>query len=176
MEKTQDHTVMQDEFTQHYLHSFPAVARLVKRSGGSLDDARDVFQDALVALYEKRRGDAGLHNPSGYLHGIARNLWLKKLARDPHVHASRLNDNTEVGAPDAEPRISDQLYHYIARSGDRCLQVLKAFYYDRLTPRQLAARFGFSGERSATVQKHKCLEKVKHSIQQKGLKKENFYE
>ncbi|MCB0583518.1 MAG: hypothetical protein KDD10_29835, partial [Phaeodactylibacter sp.] len=40
-------------FEQLYSSCFPKVARLVKALGGEYEDARDIFQDALVVLYEK---------------------------------------------------------------------------------------------------------------------------
>jgi hypothetical protein len=40
----------------------------------------------------------------------------------------------------------------------------------------IAGRFGFSGERSATVQKFKCLEKVRDTIKSKSLSYEDFVE
>lgn len=44
------------------------------------------------------------------------------------------------------------------------MQLLIAFYYDGLSMQDMARRFGFSGTRSATVQKHKCLEKVRAEV------------
>jgi hypothetical protein len=40
--------------------------------------------------------------------------------------------------------------------------------------KQIAQRFGLSGERSAAVQKHKCLEKVRNTVKEKALTYEDF--
>ena len=40
-------------FAQLYEETFPNVAKFVANRGGTFDDAKDIFQDALVILYEK---------------------------------------------------------------------------------------------------------------------------
>jgi len=54
--------------------------------------------------------------------------------------------------------------------------LLRAFYYDKLSMSKIANRFGFSSERSATVQKYKCLEKVRDLVKEKSLSYEDFLE
>jgi hypothetical protein len=53
---------------------------------------------------------------------------------------------------------------------------LKAFYYDNLPVNTIANLFGYSGERSATVQKYKCMEKVRETIKERSLAYEDFIE
>ena len=55
------------------------------------------------------------------------------------------------------------LYRCEYRSQE-CLELLTAFYYEHLPLRDIATKFGFNGTRSATVQKYKCLEKVREKI------------
>src|ERR1700743_1178033 len=67
-------------FTRLYLSAFPPVAKYVSRRGGSFDEAKDIFHDAMIILYEKAAAgkvDAGV-NETAYLVGIAKHLWLKK--------------------------------------------------------------------------------------------------
>jgi len=70
----------------------------------------------------------------------------------------------------AEPEDTDMeemeqsLRYSLVRSGKKCLELLKAFYYDHCSMQDIANRFGFNGTRSATVQKYKCLEKVRNEI------------
>jgi hypothetical protein len=72
-------------------------------------------------------------------------------------------DASEVPEPDREAR-ERGLLASLERTGQKCLELLKAFYYDHLSMDELAARFGFNGRRSATVQKYKCLEKVRENL------------
>jgi hypothetical protein len=56
------------------------------------------------------------------------------------------------------------------------MELLQAFYYDKLPMNTIAGLFGFGGERSATVQKYKCLEKVRDIVKDKSLTYEDFLE
>ncbi|MOA63021.1 hypothetical protein D3C78_1886090 [compost metagenome] len=56
------------------------------------------------------------------------------------------------------------------------MELLSAFYYERMDMKELGERFGFSGARSATAQKFKCLEKVKETVKQKSLRYEDILE
>ncbi|TFF34772.1 RNA polymerase sigma factor [Mucilaginibacter psychrotolerans] len=159
-----------------YKSAFPAVARYVAKLGGNVDDARDVFQDALVIYYEKAAiGKLELQKgESAYLLGIAKHLWHKKF-RNGRYDIS-LDEFEGFDLPDEiEPQpIAEKLQHYLETAGQRCMQLLGAFYYDKLPMKQIAGLFGYAGERSVTVQKYKCLEKVRETIKQNALQYEDF--
>ena len=74
-------------FEQLYESCFPRVAQLVKALGGGYEDARDIFQDALVILYEKAvEGQLEIQSsPSSYLVGIAKHLWQRQRRQDGHL-------------------------------------------------------------------------------------------
>lgn len=165
----------QELFIRLYQSAFPGAASFIRKMGGNFDEARDIFQDALLIYYEKTRGQKPdpEHNENAYLVGICKHLWYRK-HRDEKAGIP-LDENLDL-AEDEEPEVSGRLMHFVERSGKKCLELLKAFYYDKLNMKELAETFGFSGERSATVQKHKCLEKVRNEIQQRSLSKEDFYE
>lgn len=174
-QKTQAHS-RQALIMQLYKTAFPDVAAFVRKMGGSLDEAKDVFQDALVIYYEKNKETAFLPDKGHrqYLMGIARHLWYKHHGHEKHtIPLATLPD---LQSPGDEPQVSTQLLRYLELSGKRCLDLLSAFYYEQLNMKELARRFGFSGERSATAQKYKCLEKVREAVGQHKLTKDDFYD
>src|SRR5690606_19283523 len=67
-------------FMTLYEICFPTVARFIAKRGGTLDEAADVFQDALLVYYEKTREQSFrvMQDNKGYIFGIARHLWLKR--------------------------------------------------------------------------------------------------
>jgi RNA polymerase sigma factor (sigma-70 family) len=158
-----------------YKSAFPLAAKYVSKMGGSFDDAKDIFQDALVIYYEKViTGNLELRQPeNAYLLGIAKNLWLKKF-REGH-YTLPLNDLDMDAADEAEQQPSaDKLLHYLETAGKKCMEILSAFYYDKLPMKHIAGLFGYAGERSVTVQKYKCLEKVRETVKQNALTYEDF--
>ena len=152
-----------DSIIQLYRDSFPDVARMVRRKGGTLEEAKDAFHDALLIYMEKEKaGRLQLYSsPKAYLLGIARICWLR--ARGATVALPEAFDVAEPEDTDME-EMEQSLRYSLVRSGKKCLELLKAFYYDHCSMQDIANHFGFNGTRSATVQKYKCLEKVRNEI------------
>lgn len=169
MEKTRDAL-----FTGLYQKAFPAVARYVSARGGSLEGARETFQEGLVQYYEKVL-ITGFEPDSGhkkYLIGVCKNLWLKNSHNGLKIQS---DDDLDIADPDHEPAVvTRKLLQALQMAGQKCLDLLQSFYYEKLPMKTLANRFGYTSERSATVQKYKCLEKVRDEVKQKSLSYEDF--
>ena len=152
-----------DPIIELYRNSFPDFARMIGRMGGTLEQAKDSFHDALLIYLEKEKaGSLQLHSsPKAYLLGTARICWLR--SRKSIFPLPEGFDHTDLEDPDPE-EIEQTLLNSLQKSGKRCLELLKAFYYDHRSMQDIAQRFGFKGRRSATVQKYKCLEKVREEI------------
>lgn len=161
-------------FSRLYKNAFPVVAKYVSRMGGDLDEAKDVFQDALVVFYEKTvLHREVLKNDTGYLVGTAKKLWLKRYARTPR---NLPLDQIDVGSGHAESPSSKRLLRFLETAGRKCMDLLKSFYYDQMSLEEIADKYGYSGIRSATVQKYKCLEKVRETVREKSLVYGDFIE
>jgi RNA polymerase sigma factor (sigma-70 family) len=164
-------------FTDLYKKAFPSVAAFISRKGGNFDEAKDIFQDALVIYYEKSQ-DVLLEfdvSEKAYIVGICKNLWKKRFeskhllkSLDSIKDSRSMEENDEIS--------SDKLLKFLERAGKKCMEILKAFYYDKLDASQIASSFGFAGTRSASVQKFKCLEKVRDQVKEKSLGYEDFTE
>jgi RNA polymerase sigma factor (sigma-70 family) len=160
---------------QLYKSAFPVVAKYVAKMGGSVEDAKDVFQDALVIYYEKTiAGNLLANDGKAYLLGIAKHLWFKKFKEQSNTLP--LNNSFEQ-ADEAEPQVSNnKVLHFLETAGKRCMELLSAFYYHKLPVKEAAEQFGYAGERSVTVQKYKCLEKVRTSVKERSLSYADFTE
>src|SRR6187402_2940523 len=129
-EKPAKHTVqLRDKFFESlYEDVFPAVATFVSHRNGSLQDAKDIFHDALIILYEKMRDhtlpEEVSHNR--YLIGIAKHVWIRKFNRDK---SSVPLDETEALitiSDDYFPSPDDQkLLKFLEQTGKRCLEMLR---------------------------------------------------
>lgn len=146
-----------------YRDSFPDFARMIQRMGGTLEQAKDSFHDALLIYLEKEKtGTLHVHaSPKAYLLGTARICWLH--SRKSDLPLPEGFDPEDLRDPETE-ETERTLLKSLQKSGKRCLELLKAFYYDHRSMQDIAERFGFKGRRSATVQKYKCLEKVREEI------------
>ncbi len=173
-------------FTALYEAVFPAVARYIAQRGGALEEAEDVFQDALLAYYEKASGGR-LHlerSEKEYIFGVARYLWAKRyrenrqyMSFDAREATDRWRESGSQWMELPEPQLAHhRIIRILQTAGQKCMQLLTAFYYEKLDMEDLAKRYGFSGKRSATVQKFKCLQKVKQLVKEKSLQYEDFME
>ena len=166
-------------FEELYEMAFPAVASFVGQMNGSFQDAKDIFQDALVIYYEKLADPdfmiQGL--PERYILGIAKHLWIRKFKGD----SKRISLNTleaTISIPvDFFPTLqSKKILQFLEHTGKKCLDLLRGFYYEKLAMKDIAEKLGYSNEHSATVQKYKCLEKIRETIKEKSITYEDFFE
>jgi DNA-directed RNA polymerase specialized sigma24 family protein len=161
-------------FMDLYKTAFPIIARYVSRMGGDFDEAKDVFQDALVVYFEKTiLSPTILRNDIGFLVGTAKNLWLKRYYQ---TNQNIPLDHLEIPLMKDESLSSKRLIRFLETAGRKCMDLLKSFYYDQLSLQEIADEFGYSGARSATVQKYKCLEKVRETVKKKSLVYDDFME
>jgi len=161
-------------FRQLYTHCYPRARQMVLALGGSEEAAKDTFQDALIVFYEKSlSGQLSIeHSPAAYIKGIAKRLWQRQRGSDHHLltfdgFEESLQLPADWGQPEPRPKL--RLFKFLAVAGRKCLDILQAFYYQQMPLRKIAEEFGFRNTRSATVQKHKCLEKIRSEVQQKQL-------
>jgi DNA-directed RNA polymerase specialized sigma24 family protein len=162
-------------FMALYKKAFPNFARYVARMGGSLEEAQDIFQDTLVIYYEKIASAQAeiIVSEKAYLLGIAKNIWLQRYKANSRNQP--LSDFDIEIVPD-EQLATGKILHYLETAGKKCMELLKAYYYDGLSVDNVATLFGYSGTHSATVAKYKCLEKVRETVKQNSLNYADFIE
>lgn len=171
-----DTDVAMEEF---YIHSYPVVAKFVASMNGTPDDAKDVFQDAVIIYLEKNGHSlSGPVKDSGrYLLGIAKHLWLKKFSESRHTIRLDPFESLLNIPEDFYPTLrTGLLVRFLESTGRKCMDLLSDFYYKKLSMKSIAGAYGFSSERSATVQKYKCIEKLREEVKSKSLVYEDFFE
>ena len=168
-------------FEHLYEEVFPAVADIVSKQGGSFHDAKDIFQDALIIFYEKNvSGELNVTlSNEAYIVGIAKHLWVKKfkskyrlLPLDAWEKEIKLHEDyfERVGTK------TNRLLHLLEAAGKKCIELLRSIYYDKLSMNEVSQVHGFSNPHSASVQKYKCIEKIRIIVEQKSLNYEDFME
>ncbi|HYG19542.1 MAG TPA: hypothetical protein VD816_11470 [Ohtaekwangia sp.] len=161
-----------------YKNAFPAVARFISKMGGSFNEAKDIFHDALVIYWEKTADPEFVlpRSAEAYILGIARHLWVKKFRQDTMKVSLESWERDIAVPPDDETPDTLKLLGFLENTGRRCMDLLRAFYYQNLSMTAITGRFGYGSERSTTVQKYKCIEKIRETIKQKSARYEDFLE
>ena len=70
------------------------MTKLVITNSGTEDEARDIYQDALIVFWEKaRKGDLVLTSKiSTFIYSICLNLWRKELERKSRLSSEEKDD------------------------------------------------------------------------------------
>ncbi|HEX8060835.1 MAG TPA: sigma-70 family RNA polymerase sigma factor [Cyclobacteriaceae bacterium] len=163
-------TEAETDLIKTYEEVYPAVASFVAKMGGTQEDAKDLLHDAFVIFFE--RGAA--ENPGAYIFGIVKHLWVRKYKHDKY--RVDLDDKIEIPQEEEPSPIVARLLRLVETAGRSCLDLLQAFYYEKRSAESIADEFNYSNAHSATVQKHKCLQKVRSFVKTKSLDYESFIE
>jgi RNA polymerase sigma factor (sigma-70 family) len=149
--------------------NYPQVEKLILSKGGSKEDAKDVFQEALIIFYEKvSNTEFKLTAAIGtYLYSVSRFLWKDELIKRKGKTAVDV-DFEFTSEEEAEFQLAiereakfKQIERVLSQIGDKCLQLLKLFYYEGLSMKIIASKVGLKSEKIAKNQKYKCLERAK---------------
>jgi len=161
----------QNVFNELYEDEFPKVVKLVINNSGSVDVAKDVFQDALVILIEKvyTKKLELTCTVSTYLYSICRFLWMDQLRqnkREMPLKDEYSYNNAEITVAGFEntPDIYEHVNIAIETLGDPCKQLLECYYYKNLSWAEIASKLGYANAASARNQKYKCLERIKKLV------------
>jgi RNA polymerase sigma factor (sigma-70 family) len=158
-------------FTTLY-KAYPPIEKLIILNGGTKEDAKDVFQNALIIFYQKAlEADFQLTSKiSTFLYSVCRYLWSDELKMKKHHN--QLSENLQVDeayydeVSDYKKREEsfDLMENVLLAIGDKCLKLLKLFYYEKLSMKKIAQKLDFSSENVAKNQKYKCLERAKKKL------------
>lgn len=143
------------------------IRHLVFQNSGNDEDAKDLFQDAVIALFEMSVKPAFKLKSklSTLLYSIARNLWMKQLRGRKYTTA--LKDSEKFISIDEEQYNAEKeerilkIEENIATLGEPCKGLLTGFYYLRLSMSDLSKQYDYSTADHAKAQKYKCLQRLK---------------
>jgi len=152
-----------------YRENYNMVQSLIINNSGSTDDAKDIFQEAMIVLYEKVRSGTFELNCliKTYVYSVSRRLWLKRLQQmNRYVPAiENLQDTVPVEEEVEEnERINSEfqaMEKAISSLGEPCKSLLEAYYLEKKSMQEIALFFGYTNAENAKNQKYKCLVRLK---------------
>ncbi|MEO8583578.1 MAG: sigma-70 family RNA polymerase sigma factor [Flavitalea sp.] len=148
-----------------YSRHFGMIQSLVINNNGSSDDARDIFQEAMIVLYEKSKNEEFelTCQLKTYLYSVCKRLWLKKLSQY-HRLIPDLNGVDEMVPVEDDIEAHDQknaeyllMERALSGLGEPCKSLLEAFYLQKKNMAEIASGFGYTNPDNAKNQKYKCL-------------------
>lgn len=152
-----------------YKDNFNMVQTYILNNNGSYDDARDIFQEAMIALYEKAQSESFVLTCkiNTYVYSICRRLWLKRLQQlgrysnqvDGLEETIQVEEDLEIH----EKRNTDFVIMERALNslGEPCRSLIEGFYIKKMDMQALSKEFGYTNADNAKTQKYKCLMRLK---------------
>jgi RNA polymerase sigma factor (sigma-70 family) len=152
-----------------YKENYSMVQSFIVNNNGSTDDARDIFQEAMIVLYEKSRLPSFLLTCQikTYIYSVCRRLWLKRL-----LHQNKFTAKVE-SLEDVIP-VEEELENHeklntdflimenaMSKIGEPCKSLLEAYYMQKKHMQEIAENFGYTNADNAKTQKYKCLMRLK---------------
>lgn len=147
----------------------PMVYKLIIDSGGKLADAKDIFQEGVLAAYLNIR--TGKYSPSQnakfstYLIQICKFKWYD-LNKSSYVKKKSDEEMKDIadesewsGESEAEQRIK-RLHKLLGHLGERCKKILHLFYWKKLSIEEIGLAMELETN-SAKNQKYRCMKKLK---------------
>jgi RNA polymerase sigma factor (sigma-70 family) len=152
-----------------YRDNYPAIKGFIIKNNGYPDDARDIFQEAMIVLFEKAKSDSFVLSCrlQTYLYSVCRRLWLKKLQQQNRFNPS-VELSHEIVPVEDELELHEQreadfklMENALQRVGEPCKSLLEAFYIEKKSMPEIAESFRYTNAENAKTQKYKCLVRLK---------------
>ena len=151
-----------------YKENFNLIQALVINNNGTSEDAKDIFQEAMIVLYEKVQSGTFELNCQirTFVYSVSRRLWLKRLMQQNRLNVSENHEevvsvDTEVEEHEKRNTEFIMMEKALSGLGEPCKSLLDAFYMQKKTMQDIAAGFGYTNAENAKNQKYKCLMRLK---------------
>ena len=167
--KNRDNNILKLIYKEH----FSLIKSFIIKNSGTIEDARDVFQEAIIVIYRYTRKDDFEINCAfdTFLYSICRTIWLNNL-RNKKIRAGKLDDIKEFiifSATDdeqIEESVEYRLYQkHFQELGDECKKLLQLFY-DKVPYKEIAKRMNYKSIGLVKKKKFKCKEYLLKSIRE----------
>jgi RNA polymerase sigma factor (sigma-70 family) len=165
-----------EAFGYLYQQYYYQAAGFIKANSGSEQDARDVFQEALLVLFKQtRRDEFRLTADLGaYLYAVVRKMWLYRLrSRRAHPEISLLEtqEMTDPGEDEIEVLLYEQTQnekHLVVKDlletlKPECRKLIEYAYFFKLPAVEIAELLGYA-ESFVKVKKHRCMEALRQKV------------
>lgn len=154
-----------------YENFYPYVKNHILKNSGSEDDAKDVFQDAMMAIFQNvsNKEFELTCQFKTYLHAVSSNIWKKRL-RERKNHPTDASDEIHnIAQEELEDTVLkiDRYNFYIKKFNEiseKCQELLKMFL-NGIDMKRIAAHFGFASVSYAKKRKFQCKESLIKAIE-----------
>lgn len=156
-----------------YKVNFIKVKRFILKNSGNEQEAKDVYQEAFLAMWRNVKNDMFTAKSetaiNGYIYKIAKNKWMDHLRSLRYKNTTFINreiefDESEIDENETESKRIKLIMTAVNQLGERCQLLLKLFYFERRPFKEIAQIMNME-EASARNAKYRCQEQLKKMTQ-----------
>jgi RNA polymerase sigma factor (sigma-70 family) len=148
-------------YVVHYLSDryMPMVRLMVFQNGGSVEDARDIFQDGLIIMLEKldNKEFALTCKFRTFLYCVCENLWktvLDKRQAASNYISRRMEPEIEKDFTELiDHKLYQEIFRDVFETLDPISKKILTLYWQEVSPQQIADKMGYT---YGYVRKKKC--------------------
>ena len=144
----------------------PRIQHFITSKGGSLQDANDVFQDALVIIHRKVQSENFKLSSNFYtlLYGVCRNIWGNQLQKKSRTEVTLSEDYKYTYEPGISQLVEKQeetrvFWEAFKQLGQDCQQLLELFFA-KVKMVDIVEQLGLSSVSYAKKRKFQCKERL----------------
>ncbi len=165
--RNHDSSVLEHVYNTHY----PIIEGYITHNQGSREQARDIFQDAMIVVYKRIKSDElELTCKFGtYLYAICKNIWMqerkKYLQRTQKLREQPLevNDPGPADDPLLQNHLTDLFNkHFDALSKD-CQKIL-SMYFNNFSVEDIRAAMNYKDLHHTADRKYRCKKSLINRI------------
>ncbi len=149
-----------------YLYDKPLqkIRKYILSNNGTREDANDVFQDAVVILFNQVRKDKYKEKfeIEGFLYSVARNLWIDKMRKekrkvtDAAFVSNDLSDFNDHLNDLIVKEKSAALRTVFDRLDEKCRKILLYVIYEKRSMKEISQKMGYNNENVAKTNHYRC--------------------
>ena len=145
-----------------YREFYPYVETYIKQHGGTEEQAKDIFQDAMIIVYKKiEDGKFTLHCKfSTYLYAVSKRIWIQE--RKKYIlQMNKLRHINQVAEPDAEygqetlDEMKELFENHFNQLSDDCKKILM-MHFNGAQLEEIRKEMGINSVHHTADKKYRC--------------------
>ncbi len=144
-----------------------SILRMVQKNNGNEEDALDIFQEGLIALWTNiSQGKFKVNDKakiSTYLYTLCRNIWISRLRKKKYTQS--IEDNPNIQTVEVEDMTEyhervNKLERDFDKLGEACKKLLTLFYYQKASLQEIAESMDLT-VKTAKNTKYRCMKSLR---------------
>ena len=141
------------------------ILKLILDNSGNEDDAKDIFQETIIAVFKKIREESDYEikrDFATYLYSIARWLWLTQLKRVKYFESALKDSRAFINFEEPEPFINDELRQSLYQKAfllmpEDCQKII-SMTTEGVQAKDIAIKLGVKSDNYIRKRRHFCKE------------------